>query len=91
VNRETLRYLERRGLLRPARRTASGYRTYDPESASRLLFMKRAQVFGFSLEEIRNLLGMKPENPRSCNRVMKMLDDKIEQLAERMGGGSSLH
>ncbi len=46
VNRETLRYYERRGLLKPARRTAGGYRIYDEESAARLLFIKRAQGFG---------------------------------------------
>lgn len=80
VNRETLRYYERRGLLKPARRTESGYRVYDRQSASRLLFIKRAQAFGFSLEEIRDLLAMKPENPRNCNRVMNMLDRKIEEL-----------
>ena len=84
VNRETLRYYERRGLLKPARRTASGYRVYDRESAARLLFIKRAQGFGFSLEEIRDLLAMKPENPQSCNRVMNMLDEKIDELAERI-------
>ena len=84
VNRETLRYYERRGLLQPARRTASGYRIYNRASADRLLFIKRAQGFGFSLEEIRDLLAMKPENPRSCNRVMHMLDEKIDDLAERI-------
>ena len=84
VHRETLRYYERRGLLKPARRTAGGYRIYDEESAARLLFIKRAQGFGFSLEEIRDLLGMKPENPRSCNRVMKMLDNKLEELGAQI-------
>ena len=84
VNRETLRYYERRGLLQPARRTASGYRIYNRESADRLFFIKRAQGFGFSLEEIRDLLAMKPENPRSCNRVMHMLDEKIDDLAQRI-------
>ena len=84
VNRETLRYYERRGLLEPVRRTAAGYRVYDEESASRLLFIKRAQGFGFTLEEIHNLLEMEPENPRSCNRVMKMLDSKLEELAARI-------
>lgn len=84
VNRETLRYYERRGLLKPSRRTAAGYRVYDQESAARLHFIKRAQGFGFSLEEIRALLRMKPENPPSCNRVMKMLDTKLEELAAQI-------
>ena len=42
VNRETLRYYERRGLLKPVRRTGSGYRVYGRASAERLLFIKRA-------------------------------------------------
>jgi MerR family mercuric resistance operon transcriptional regulator len=84
VNRETLRYYERRGLLKPAHRTESGYRVYDTESAARLSFIKRAQGFGFSLEEIRALLRMKPENPRSCNRVMTMLDVKLGALAPQI-------
>jgi len=91
VNRETLRYYERRGLLRPARRTASGYRVYDRESAARLLFIKRAQAFGFSLEEVRDLLTTKPENPRSCNRVRSMLDGKMEELAERVRETQHFH
>ena len=84
VNRETLRYYERRGLLKPARRTSSGYRVYDRESAARLRFIKRAQGFGFSLDEIGDLLTMKPENPRSCTRVMTMLGQKLEDLAARI-------
>jgi len=84
VNRETLRYYERIGLLSPARRTASGYRVYDREAAARLHFIKRAQGFGFSLEEIHALLKMKPENPRSCNRVMSMLDGKLDELAAQI-------
>lgn len=84
VSRETLRYYERRGLLKPARRTESGYRVYDRESAARLQFIKRAQGFGFSLDEIGDLLEMKPENPRSCNRVMTMLDNKLEELAAQI-------
>lgn len=27
---------------------------------------------------------MKPENPRSCNRVMTMLDSKLEELAAQI-------
>lgn len=91
VNRETLRYYERRGLLKPARRTESGYRVYDQESAARLSFIKRAQGFGFSLDEISDLLKMKPENPRSCNRVMTMLDSKLEELDARIAEMKRFH
>ena len=84
VNVDTLRYYERLGLLKPARRTASGYRIYDQASMERLRFIKRAQAFGFTLEEIGRLLSLRPESPRSCNRVFAMVDRKLEELGERI-------
>lgn len=84
INRETLRYYERRGLLLPIRRTASGYRLYSPETEARLGFIKRAQSFGFTLDEILMLLGLRPESPQSCGRVLAMLDEKVFDLAGRI-------
>ena len=52
---ETLRYYERRGLIAPLQRTASGYRVYRPETMRRLHFIRRAKDLGFSLEEIAEL------------------------------------
>jgi MerR family mercuric resistance operon transcriptional regulator len=91
VNRETLRYYERRGLLKPVRRTRSGYRVYGRESTERLLFIKRAQAFGFTLEEIRELLTLRPESSRSCDRVMGMLDRKLEELRQQIAEMRSFH
>lgn len=84
VNRETLRYYERRGLLKPRRRTPSGYRLYDADDAERLRFIKTAQSFGFSLDEIGKLLALRPESPRSCNRVLAMLEEKLGQLGRHI-------
>ena len=52
VNIQTLRYYERRRLLRPASRALNGYRCYDAESVRLLRFVKRAQGLGFSLREV---------------------------------------
>ncbi|MGH9460999.1 MAG: heavy metal-responsive transcriptional regulator [Vicinamibacteria bacterium] len=83
VHRETLRYYERRGLL-TSRRTASGYRVYRPEAQERLSFIRRAQTFGFTLDEISVLLGLRPDSPRSCRRVLEILDQKVEELARQI-------
>jgi DNA-binding transcriptional MerR regulator len=84
VHRETLRYYERIGLLAPDVRSQAGYRLYGARGAQRLRFIKRAQGFGFSLEEIRELLSLRPESARSCDRVMAMLDRKLEELSRRI-------
>lgn len=84
VRRETLRYYERRGLLKPARRTSSGYRLYGRDSEERLRFIRRAQSFGFTLDEISVLLGLRVDSPRSCRRVAQILQAKLEDIARKL-------
>ncbi len=56
VSVETVRYYERRGLLeQPPRGT--GYRRYSGEDVARLRFVRRAKDLGFTLSEVRDLIG----------------------------------
>ena len=94
VKPETLRYYERRGLLGAARRP-SGFREYDSEALRRVRFIKRAQDLGFTLEEIRDLLGLWAESSKSCNAVQRRasatltrIEAKIADL-RRMSGALS--
>jgi len=57
VSTSMLRFYEREGLLRPARRTSGGYRLYGPDAERTLLFIRRAQRLGLSLEDIRLVLA----------------------------------
>lgn len=59
VSADTLRYYERRGLLSPSRRRASGYREYAPEAAVVVHFIKHAQALGFALAEVEELLRLR--------------------------------
>lgn len=56
VNRQTLRYYERRGLLAEPQRTLGGHRLYPPEAVTVLRVIKAAQRLGFTLEEVADLL-----------------------------------
>ena len=58
VRVDTVRYYERMGLISPFERTESGYRKYSQESIKRLRFIRKAQGLGFSLEEIKILVGI---------------------------------
>ncbi|WP_026022938.1 MerR family transcriptional regulator, partial [Paenisporosarcina sp. TG20] len=57
VNKETIRYYERKSLLQEPSRTDAGYRIYPEETVKRVGFIKRMQELGFSLNEIYKLLG----------------------------------
>lgn len=76
----TVRYYERRGLIEAPPRTAAGYRQYSSKTTERLRFIKRAQELGFTLEEIRELLELRVEDPESCPVVEARARDKIAQV-----------
>jgi MerR family mercuric resistance operon transcriptional regulator len=57
VNIETVRYYERRALLRQPPRTSAGYRQYSVDDLWRLQFIGRAKQLGFTLAEIGELVG----------------------------------
>jgi DNA-binding transcriptional MerR regulator len=56
---ETIRYYEQISLLPVAERTETGnYRTYTPRHVERLGFIRRARALGFTLDQVRALLGL---------------------------------
>jgi MerR family mercuric resistance operon transcriptional regulator len=57
VHVETIRYYQRLGLLPISVRRHGGQRRYGDDQLKRVRFIKRAQGLGFSLEEVRTLLG----------------------------------
>ena len=80
VNIETIRYYERRRLLREPPRTSSGYRQYSATDLWRLQFIARAKQLGFTLSEIATLVG--PDSSSSADSVLLMARAKIGALDE---------
>ena len=58
VNRQTLRYYERRGLLARPERTTGGHRLYPVAAVTLLRIVKTAQRLGFTLDEITELVDL---------------------------------
>lgn len=85
VHFETIRYYQRVGLMpRPARPSGS-IRRYGSEAADRLRFIKRAQELGFSLEEVKLLLGLSigqhcAETRRLAEQKKQLVEKKIADL-----------
>ncbi|WP_428603566.1 Zn(2+)-responsive transcriptional regulator [Sedimenticola sp.] len=81
---ETLRYYERRGLIEPQRRTESGYRLYTDDARQRLQFIRRAQVLGFSLDEVAELLSLSDRPDQSAAEVKRLTQAKITDIETRI-------
>ncbi|WP_223165413.1 MerR family transcriptional regulator [Lentzea indica] len=58
VNRQTLRYYERVGLLAEPDRTLGGHRVYPAETVTVIRVIKAAQRLGFTLDEVAELLDL---------------------------------
>ncbi len=80
VNVETIRYYERLGLLPRSPRTQSGYRIFPDDAVRRLQFIQRAQDLGFSLKEIRDLLGLRLRPGTRCADVRERAEAKIAEI-----------
>lgn len=68
-NLETIRYYETAGIMPLPARTDAGHRTYGASDVQRLHFVLRARDLGFSLVDIRGLLGLGDGALRSCAEV----------------------
>jgi MerR family mercuric resistance operon transcriptional regulator len=84
VGVETVRFYQRRGLLDTPDRD-DGIRRYGSADVRRLRFIKQAQLAGFTLEEIKELLDLDASEDRSrarelANARVKLLDERIAEL-----------
>lgn len=90
VNVETLRYYERRGILRTPPRRESGYREYTNEAVGIIRFVKRAQELGFSLDEVETLLSLAAGGPESCDSARTLAARKLDELDAKMRSISAM-
>lgn len=78
VNVETVRYYQRRGLLRQPLRPVSGSRRYRAAELVRVRFIKRAQASGFTLVEIQALLDL--SGRRACRASRALATSKLQAV-----------
>lgn len=79
----TVRYYERIGLVEPEDRSAGNYRLYSKESLQRLRFIRAAQAIGFTLDDVRALLGEGGDVP-CCGDVQQLIEDRLAEIDQRL-------
>ena len=81
---KTIRYYEEIGLLPHPQRAESRYRLYDPVTADRLQFIKKAQHLGLRLAEIREILDLADRGDCPCGHVQQMLRNRLAELRQKI-------
>jgi DNA-binding transcriptional MerR regulator len=77
VSPDSVRFYERRGLLPPAARSASGYRLFLPTALARIQVIRAALSIGFSVVELAGVFRERESGIAPCHRVRKLAAEKL--------------
>lgn len=81
VNKETIRYYQRRGLMPEPKKPVQGYRLYNEEHANRIRFIRRAQELGFTLDEVAQLIDL---GKQDCRKTQRLAESKLDTIEEKI-------
>lgn len=95
LNVQTVRFYERRGLLREPARTLSGYRNYGQADLETVHFIRWCQRLGFTLKEVRQLLELHQaiarfpftkagQRRRELRSIIRIAGEKLANVQERI-------
>ena len=89
VNAKLIRHYESIGLIPKASRTEGNYREYSATDIQFLRFIKRSRGLGFSMKEIKKLIGLWKNKTRASREVkalaakhIDLLEAKISEMQE---------
>ena len=81
ISSRTIRFYEEKGLISP-QRTKGNQRIYDKRDRARLKLILRGKRFGYSLDEIAEMIGMTNLNMSEVEQIEKSLDYAKKKLSE---------
>ena len=87
---KTVRYYADIGLVVPCGRSEAGYRLYGDDELARLVFVRRARSFGFSVDACRELLGLYGDQDRTSRDVKELALARLREIDARMAELKSL-
>lgn len=86
ISPRTIRFYEEKGLLSP-QRTKGNHRVYDRRDRARLKLILRGKRFGYSLEEIAEMIGMTDVDMGEAEQIERSLlygEKKLGEIRERI-------
>lgn len=84
VNAKLIRHYESIGLIPKASRTDSGYRIYSATDVQFLRFIRRARSLGFSMKEIKKLIGLWRNKARASREVKALALSHVQELERKI-------
>lgn len=86
ISTRTIRFYEEKGLISP-RRSAGNQRQYTRRDRARLKLILRGKRFGYSLEEISEMIGMAEVDLDEAEQIRRSLaygQEKLKEINQRI-------
>jgi len=80
----TVRYYERIGLVKAEDRSQGNYRLYGEDSLRKVMFIRAAQSIGFTLDDVKALLGQSSSSTESCREVQSLIQERLAEVNQRL-------
>ncbi|MHB1322573.1 MAG: MerR family transcriptional regulator [Acidithiobacillus ferrivorans] len=84
VTADTVRHYTHRGLLVPRRDERNGYNFYGSDDLTRLLFIRKARLLGFSLGDVGDILKDSSHGHSPCPRVRKLMEQHLQESRRKL-------
>lgn len=84
VNAKLIRHYESIGIIPKASRSDAGYRTYSEADVHILSFVKRSRNLGFSMKEIKKLVGLWRNKSRASSEVKNLAIKHVEDMEQKI-------
>ena len=84
TNAPTIRYYEEIGLLPLPERQNGNQRRYTDSDVRRLTLIRRCRDFGFSIEQVRQLLSIVEDEARSCFEARDIARAHLDEVRAKL-------
>lgn len=84
LSAKMIRHYESVGLFPETCRTEAGYRQYTDKEVSTLRFIRQSRDLGFSIEQIRELLGLWQNQRRPSRQVKALAQAHLQELDAKL-------
>lgn len=84
ISTDSIRFYEKKGLLKPTLKAENRYRYYDDECLKKLIFIKNCRSLDMSIQEIQQLLLLLNDKESSCQSVDLLVENHIEQIEDKI-------
>lgn len=80
VGVQTIRFYERKGIIKKPAKELGGFRYYAADEATRVRFVKRAQELGFTLREVKEMLDLQSKRKLTGSEVKAKAQEKMAEI-----------